>query len=1225
MRISSTARTFAFLLLFGAALFVPSLKAQTIFGSLAGTVTDSSGAVVSGAQVKATEEGSGTSLQATSSSAGTFRFPQVPIGRYDITVTASGFQEQKTTGIQVNLQLTTAVNITVQVGSAAQSVIVNASAPQLQTESSEISGSISDEQYLKLPLALGGVGAFRSPESFIFLLPGNTGPGTSNNSDNGVFFSKLAGGQNYGAEVLIDGLSQQRSENGSSFDEEAPSVDALRQLTVTDALPPAEYNRTTGGIENFVTKSGANTFHGTAYDIFRNTALDANLWFNGGNEAISCVGANDTPACRAGFATPVDRKNDYGGTFSGPVWIPKVYNGRDKLFFFFGWEQLKYSLGATTIATVPTAAELAGDFSNPAIFNPGPGTVVGINPCDGSTVYRGQIFDPSTTRTVGGVECRTAFPGNKITTPFSPAALKILSYYTAATNGNIANNFSFSSTSPITNTAYTVRIDATITQKLTLWSSYSSRDNNRVSGTPQILPYPIDPNTWKQDFETHFWRLGVDYAFSPNLLNHFIIGSNRSNSINFAFPALEHTNWFSLLGIGNAVSNNFPVVTNGFTTQEGMPNNGDNIDNGLRLIDSISWQKGAHSLTFGADIRYQQYSPINNNSPSIGFGAGQTAVSTNLGATGNGLASELLGLATGGGQNVYAHQSRWISWYYSGYVQDDWKVRKNLTLNLGLNYSVDVPRHEAQNYTSNFSPTALDPEYGVPGALVFGTLCPSCNKKWANTWYKDVAPRVGFAYTPPWLNGQTVVRGGAGILYGPLQYDDFGGSMNAGYKSSPSFNSTNGFDPSFVIDAGYPAFTPPPNLDPGQFNGQPLSGSYIEGKAGRPAAIYNWDLQVQQQVAKDLIMTIGYIGSAGQNLQANNQNLNNIPYQDLALGNLLSTNTLGNTYGVATPFPGFYNLWGNGAQIQRALRPFPQYDYIDSGCCLQATGHSSYNALLVSLARQFTNGINLQASYTFAKNINDTDSALPNTNPGQPQVQNPDNLHEEKAISVQDLPNTFVLSGVYQLPFGRNQHFLTHGPASFVAGGWQIGAILRYQDGQPLAFCCTQGIPGWQNSTRYDLVPFASIKSPIYRRGWKSINPFNTTNGSDPTVNSFFNAADTSTALAYTSGAAKPVFIDQVAAVNALPAGSPVPYTLGDTPRVTNIRMPMWANEDFSLLKDTPIHETLTFQLKFEFLNAFNRHLFGSPDTNPADFAYGIPTYQANSPRAIQVTGRINF
>jgi len=358
-------------------LLGPSVEAQTVFGSLAGTVTDSTGAVISGAQVRAVDEASGTTLQTISSSAGTFRFPQVSLGRYDITVNASGFQVKKMTGVQVNLQLTTAINITLQVGTTAESVTVEANTPQLQTASSEISGTISAQQYLKLPLALGGVGAFRSPEAFIFLLPGNTGPGTSNNNSNGVFFSKLAGGQNYGAEVLIDGLSQQRSENGSSFDEEAPSIDALQELTVTNALPPAEYNRTTGGFENFVTKSGANAFHGTGYNIMRNTALNANLWFNGGNEAITCVGANDTPTCRAGFATPVDRKNDYGGTFSGPVWIPKVFNGHDKLFFFFSWEQLKYSLGATTIATVPTPQELAGDFSNPVLFNPGPTTVVG--------------------------------------------------------------------------------------------------------------------------------------------------------------------------------------------------------------------------------------------------------------------------------------------------------------------------------------------------------------------------------------------------------------------------------------------------------------------------------------------------------------------------------------------------------------------------------------------------------------------------------------------------------------------------------------------------------------------------------------------------------------------------------------------------------------------------------------------------------------------------------
>jgi hypothetical protein len=1197
---------------------LPSAQAQTVFGSMAGSVTDPTGAVIPNAQIQAKDEVTGTVRETVSTSAGAYHFTQLPIGRYDITVTAPGFQNETLTGVQVNLQTTTALNITLHVGGATQTVTINASAPQLQTETSDITGSITDQDYLKLPLALGGVGAFRSPEAFIFLLPGTTGPGTAN-SPNGIFFSKIAGGQDYGAEVLIDGLSQQRSENGSSFDEEAPSVDALRELTVTQAVPPAEYNRTTGGLENFVTKSGSNAFHGSAYDIIRNTALNANRWFNGGLAAQAC-GTDGTASCLAPFATPVDRKNDYGGTLGGPVWIPKLYNGRDRLFFFFAWEQLHYTFGATTTTTVPTAAELAGDFSDPRIFNTTKS--IGTNPCDGTPIYSGQIFDPSTTRLVNGTECRTAFPGNKIPGGFSPAAQKILAFFPAPTNSGIFNNFTFASASPITNTTYTVRIDANLTQKNKLWSSYSTRDNNRISGAPPVLPYPIDPRTWKQDFETHFWRLGWDYAITPTLLNHLIVGSNRSNSINFAVPALSGTDWFSQLGIGNAVSNNFPVVRNTFTEQEGIGNNGDNIDNGLRLVESVDWQKGAHSLSFGTDLRYQQYSPINNNSPSIDFNGGETAVFPGNSQTGNGLASELLGQANAGSQTVYAHQSRWSSWYYSGYVQDNWKVNRNLTLNLGVNYSVDVPRHEAENQTSNFSPTAIDPEYGVPGALVFGTECNGCNTAWADTYYKDVAPRLGFAYSPPWLNGKTVVRGGFGILYGPLQYDDFGGGMNTGYKANPNVSSANNFDPAFQIDNGYPGFTPPPNLDPGVYNGSFLPSSYIEKDAAHPAKIYNYNLQVQQQLANDLILSVGFVGSEGQNLQANNQNINNIPLQDLALGNKLGKQLLNNPYGVPVPFAGYFDLWHDSVQVQQALRPFPQYDFIDSGCCLQATGHSSYDALLVSLSRQFRNGLSLQASYTWQKNLNDTDSALPNTNPGQPQVQNPADLRQEKALSIQDIPHTFVVSYVYELPFGRNKMFLNHGPLSYIAGGWQIGGIQRYQSGVPLAFCCSSGIPGWQQAIRYDRIPNTSVESPAYVHG--HIDPFAGGGLSDPNSNSFFNGAASNNAPAYKNGSAQPAFVDQNLGPNTDPNDTS-PYRLGNTPRVTGVRMPTWLNEDFSLLKDTPIHENVVFELKFEFLNAFNRHMFATPNGNPGSSTFGIPTNTANDPRAIQVTGRIQF
>ncbi len=374
-------------------------NAQTVRGGLTGAITDSTGAVVPNATVEAKNEATGDIARTVSTSAGAYRFPELPLGRYDISVSAPGFKTATFTGVLVQIQQITPLDAVLQAGGTTETVTVDANAPTIQTESSDIGGVVSDKQIVELPLALGGVGALRSPEAFAFLLPGTTGPGTAN-SNNGIFLSKIAGGQNYGNEVLIDGSSQQRSENGSSFDEEAPSVEALQEFKITTALPQAEYGRTTGGIENFVTKSGTNKYHGTAYEIFRNEDLDANTWFNNGNRAFYCTGSNDTPACHAQYAVPQDKKNDYGVTIGGPIWLPKVYNGRDKLFFFFSWEQLGYKLGATQTSTVPTVAMRNGDFSAPLIFRTDL-PPVGTNPCQGDApVYQGEIFDPQTERTV---------------------------------------------------------------------------------------------------------------------------------------------------------------------------------------------------------------------------------------------------------------------------------------------------------------------------------------------------------------------------------------------------------------------------------------------------------------------------------------------------------------------------------------------------------------------------------------------------------------------------------------------------------------------------------------------------------------------------------------------------------------------------------------------------------------------------------------------------------
>ena len=565
----------------------------------------------------------------------------------------------------------------------------------------------------------------------------------------------------------------------------------------------------------------------------------------------------------------------------------------------------------------------------------------------------------------------------------------------------------------------------------------------------------------------------------PSLLNHLNFGTNRSNSKNFTVAALGNTNYSSQLGINNIDSTNFPIIhidSADNIDQLSNGHNGDNIDNGFRLNDSIFWQKGRHALKFGTDIRFQQYSPINLPNPTFNFERTETAATNDPSVAtgaGNGFASLLLGTVDNAVTQQYAHQPRWTSWFWGFFGQDDFKASNNLTLNLGLRWDVDQPRSEALNDTANFDPNAIDPRFNIKGAVVYGSTCSGCNTKWADTYYKDFSPRIGFAYSPAMWNNKTVLRGGTAIFYGPLQYSDFGGSMVQGYSVNPNPVSTDGFTPAFNIDNGFPAFQPPPNLNPSIYDGAAVNGGYIKPSFGRPATVYSWSLQLQQQVTSNTVLAIGYLGNRATHLHSGFlSNDNNMPKADFALGNNLTDPVDGNAVGVSQPFSGFDALWGSGAQVQRALRPFPQFTYIAGDCCLENLGHSSYDALLVSLQRNFTNGLQFLASYTWSKTLTDADSALPFTNNGSnaaiAQGEDPTNLKLNKSVSLQDIPHTFVLSYLYELPFGKGKRFLDHGGLlNELIGGWQVGGIQRYQSGSPVSFGCASGIPGWDNCIRF--------------------------------------------------------------------------------------------------------------------------------------------------------------
>ena len=1198
-------------LLFAVALS-PMAFAQMNQGAIAGTIVDPSGAMVSGAKLNARGEQTGTTYETQSSSGGTYRFPNVNIGTYDITVSAPGFKTATLKGIVVQVATTSALDVKLTTGAITESVVVTADAPTVQSESSDVGTVVGSKQILDLPLALGStVQAMRSPEAFVFLTPGVVGPG-SDSGNGGTFEAKISGGQTYGTEVLLDGAAMTRSENGSSFDETAPSVEAISEYKILTSTLPADFGRTTGGIESFNTRGGTNKFHGNIYEIFRNDDLDANTW---GNDYF----LSQNPANRAPFATPLDKQNDYGGTLGGPVRIPHFYNGVDKTFFFFSWEQYRQHVGGTQTSTVPTPDELAGNFNATLDTS----NILGTNPCDSTPIYQGEIFDPATTQTVGGVECRTAFMNeagnsgnNGIPTgyPLSTVGQNLLSYYPAAQNGNLVNNYVFSYGYPILDTAMTFRIDQNISAKSKAYFTYSSRNNVRISTVPEWdNPAGAGRN---QFFGTHYIRFGYDYSITPNLLDHVNLGYNRTNSKNVgAGVGLGGgQNWDATLGITGASGPMFPQISPGEANTSGFGDNvdGDTIDNGFRFSNTLSWIHGKHDFKFGYEQWYQQYSPLNfqNTSGTFNFGRGQTAgTPTTSNLSGNGIASMLLGVPNTANVTAYASQARWLRSYFAGYVTDSFKVTPTLTVNYGLRYEIDEPFKEANGDTSMIGITTPNAAAGnLPGALIFAGKGAgrngNVNERWANIWKKDFGPRLGFAWSPAMFNGKTVFRGGYGIIYGGLQYADFGGDNRTGFQANPQFNSINGFDPAFALDSGLSSYPPPPNLDPTQLN---FAGpTYIAPSYGRPPMTQNWSVEVQKELVTDMIIDVAYVGQHSTNLRSNFDAVNSLDPKYFSMGSALAAQ-IGTQTAVPLPYAGFPTQ----AVVAQALVPFPQYFGFNTDCCLENLGQSTFNALEAQLSRRFRNGLNLMASYTWSKTLTDADSALPFFatlhQGGAPQ--NAFDKQGDKAISNQDLPQNFVVSYIYELPFGKNKKFLSRGGVmDRVVGGWSISGIQRYESGQPVAFACATGVPAYADCIRFNQVPGQSIFSDAWKSG--SFNPV---------TDSMFNAA---------------AFDDPNSNANLTARGT---YAFGTLPRVDGaIRMRPYLSEDFNIMKRTKITEGSDIRFEANILNAFNRHIWNYPgDLNPNDGAFGLINFATYSttggggylifPRRVQLQLKVEF
>ncbi len=1174
-----------------------SLQAQTSGGTIAGTVIDPSGALVPNAAVQATGVDTGSIYNTVSTSAGTFQLPQMQLGRYNLTITASGFSTQELTGILVTTGNVSPAEVHLTTGSGSQTVTVNGDSPVVETENSEVSNTISNRQVVDLPLSLGGQSAMRSVESFIFLAPGTVGPGTaSTTSTSGAFQAKTAGGQNFATEELLDGINVRREDSDSAFDEHAPGVEALTELKVSTSILPASEGRTTGGVENFTTKSGTNDYHGTLFDIFQNEDLNANDYFNKlriaqnpGNEAV-----------RVANQRALDKKNDYGGSAGGPLIIPHLYNGRNRTFGFFNFEQFRQSESGVAVSTIPTAAVHGGDFSGGLTTTPDGSNI----DCNGKPAFVGEIFDPATSATIfnsklnATVPCRNPFPGNRILSGrFSTVAQKAIAYYplpNAGGPGQTVNNYSYSTTYPLLNTVYSARIDHNISDRSKLFVTYTDRDNDITNGHP---PYPGPGGGVQiQHAFVKYLRIGYDYSVSATQSNHFVTGFTRLYQLNTSNSIGVVPDWDAALGIKGLSGPNIPPFS--FSQNAaGLSYNGigyanDAIQpvNDFEVADTYTFIRGRHTINVGADFRKDQFTneSFGSESGAFGFSQFETAATANDTLSGDAFASFLLGHVDNASAQVQSRAPRIGQDYYAAFVQDDFKITHNLLLNLGLRYDIDKPRNEAHGNFSNFSPYIPNAGAGgIPGSLYFAGNGPGRvggSGEFAETYKKDFAPRIGFAFSPDRSDGKTSIRGGFGIYYGPLDYADFGAANQIGFTASPNYSSPDKFSQAYCngavtsaanpctsadgLDQAFPAFAPPPDLTPTQANGQVLGnqlGSEYEAPfMGRPAAVYNWGVEMQREIATDLIFTIGYIGTSGSYLHSNLLQVNDLNPKNFGYGAALG-NDYKSTPGIAAPYAGFTGT------LAQALRPFPQYLDIYSDGGTENLGHSTYDALTGKLERRFHNGLNLLASYTWSKTLTDSDSVLPafsafNGGPGS--VQNPYNLKSEKALSFQDVPQNFVVSYLYELPVGKGKRYLNHNPVvNAVAGGFQVGGIDRYLSGTPTAFSCTQTSIG------------ASLACLRYDIGPNFVNHGPSATSGDPTSRQVFNPASftnpsTSSAL-----------------------------ELGTSPRVNGgYRTPLYKNEDFSITKQLAnFGEFGNLQLHVDIFNAFNRVHFSAPNTNPAD------------------------
>jgi hypothetical protein len=1131
-------------------------QTQTFTATLSGTVSDPSGAKVPGAKVTLTSPERGITRTFTTDQDGLYTFTLLPPANYTLQVSADKFSPHKQTGITLGAGQTAQVSVSLKVGAATTEVSVTADAPLLNTENANVSADISEKQLTELPLNTRNAVGFALLNSSVsnsnlFQTVGSNG--NSGTADQDVSFFNF-GGTFFGtASYLLDGAWDNRADwNGVIY---VPMVDSIQEMKIQTNAFTAQYGWSSGNVVNMVTKSGTNSFHGGAYEFYRNSAMDAKAYF-----------ANK----KAEF-----NRNVYGGTIGGAIL-------KNKTFFFAGFEGNRSSTPAPSTGWVPTDLMKAGDFSAQL------GAQIGTDAL-GRPILAGAIYNPFSTRaiTAGQVDpttgrtalstgyIRDPFAGNKIPSNlFDAVGKKLVTYYPAPNATNPSFNYTASGAAPFTSDEFTVRIDHIFNQNNLLNYRYSKKNEQKTNvsewygsgnaGGPGV----VSPN--------NRWSTGLQFThiFSPTFTGNANIGIVRHieqsmpQSEGFKPSTLGLPSWidpitplFPLVGVGNNLVGLGPGGGNG----SGLDDYRVPLTN---LTASVDFNKvvGKHTLTFGFTDILTQLNGGHIFNTTLNFSPAQTAgpdPSQATPGTGQSIASMLLGYGANGqaGFNVWPKVSKH---YMGGYLQDDWKVNSRLTVNLGMRYEIQTAPIDSQNRQLYFDPNAVNPiSQGLGGLIVHGAQVynDSGNRGVYKSNYNNFAPRIGAAYR---FNDKLVARAGFGMFYVP-SYP--GNPPTDGFSQSTPWvtSDSTGVAPKNLLSNLFPTGMIAPA---GNSNGSLTDvgqGASVALQDRKSSYVDQWMAGLEYSLPNGDLLDISYVGNRGYNMLSTNYDINAVPTSvHAALGQPLPGKTVA-PINEQVPNPFYGIIKGSGCGLAdptvargQLLRPFPEYCSLNYGNA--PIGSSWYNALQASYTHRWKSGLSALVSYTYSKflsNVNGSSGWA--YGGGWATERDFNNLAAEKSVDSSDQPHALVVNFVYELPVGKGKKFGGEmgKAANAILGGWQVSGVTTFRSGFPLSITCPGATNNFQNATaqRCNIVgnPVPENQSIT---NWINYDAFQ----------------------------------------------NPAQGVYGNSPRnLSNLRSPNYQNWDMAIQKYWNITETKKLQFRLETFNTFNHPNFYQPDVNWGD------------------------